>query len=169
MNVTVSFERSSLRQPLAASLLSILFVVAFAVLPAAPARAADAAQQAEQAVLDAHEKRRAATLKGDAEAVAAMMTDDFTFTHPNAVVETKAQFVDALKSGQLRYRSITDEARQARVHGDTGIVSGTCRIVVNASGTEFDVRVRFTELWVKMDGGWRMALWHATEVPPAKE
>jgi hypothetical protein len=36
-----------------------------------------------------------------------------------------------------------------RVHGDAGIVSGTCRIVVTASGKDIDIRVRFTELWVK--------------------
>jgi ketosteroid isomerase-like protein len=144
----------------------ILATAFFSVLFAASAHAADDAQQA---VLDAHEQRRAATVSGDADRVGSMMTDDLTFTHANAVVETKAQFVDALKSGRLRYRSITDQDKHVRVHGDTGIVAGTCRIVVNASGTEIDIRVRFTELWVKKDGSWRMTLWHATQVPPAKE
>jgi len=50
-----------------------------------------------------------------------------------------------------------------RVHGDAGIVSGTCRIVVTASGKDIDIRVRFTEL--KEGGAWRMLLWHATNVP----
>ena len=119
---------------------------------------------AQQEVLAAHEKRRVATLNGDANAVASMMTDDLTFTHANAVVETKEQFVDALRTRKLQYKALTDQERQVRVHGSTGVVSGTCRILVDASGTEIDIRVRFTELWVKESESWRMILWHATTV-----
>lgn len=119
---------------------------------------------AQQEVLAAHEKRRTATLNGEADSVASMMTDDLTFTHANAVVETKEQFVDALKTRRLQYKTLTDEDRQVRVNGSTGVVSGTCHIVVDASGTEYDLRVLFTELWVKEGDTWRMMLWHATEV-----
>ena len=116
----------------AGRVLTTLVAVVCSILWAAAASAADAA---EQAVLDAHEKRRDATLAGDAAAVGSMMTDDLTFTHANAVVETKAEFLDALKTGRYQYKSLTDEERGVRVHGDTGIVSGTCRIVV-ISATE---------------------------------
>ena len=119
---------------------------------------------AHQEVLEAHEERRIATLNGDAITVASMMTDDLTFTHANAVVETKEQFVDALETRRLQYKTLTDEDLQVRVTGTTGVVSGTVHIVVDASGTEYDLRVLFTELWVKEDDTWKMMLWHATEV-----
>ena len=115
-------------------------------------------------VLAAHEQRRVATLNGDADSVDTMMTDDLTFTHPNAAVDTKEQFIGALRSQGLQYQSITDEDLNVRVQGTTGVVSGICRIVVDASGTIFDVRVQFTEVWVKKDDSWKMMLWHATEV-----
>ena len=119
---------------------------------------------AEQEVLAAHEKRRVATLNGDASTVASMMTDDLTFTHANAVVETKEQFVDALETKRLQYKTLADEDLQVRVKGSTGVVSGTVHIVVDAAGTEYDLRVLFTELWVKEGDTWKMMLWHATEV-----
>jgi ketosteroid isomerase-like protein len=119
---------------------------------------------AEREVLAAHEKRRLATLNGDASTVASMMTDDLTFTHANAVVETKEQFIDALETKRLQYRTLTDEDLQVRVKGSTGVVSGTVHIVVDAAGTEYDLRVLFTELWVKEGDTWKMMLWHATEV-----
>jgi ketosteroid isomerase-like protein len=119
---------------------------------------------AQQEVFAAHEKRRIATLNGDANIVASMMTDDLTFIHANAVVETKEQFIDALKTRRLQYKTLTDEDRQVRVNGTTGVVSGTVHIVVDASGMEYDLRVLFTELWVKEGDAWRMMLWHATEV-----
>ncbi len=143
------------------TLLITLLAVAYFVFSNS---AASAAENSEEAVLAAHEHRRAATLAGDAAAVGSMMTDDFTFTHPNGLVESKAQFLDALKTGKLKYQMLTDEERQVRVHGDTGIVSGTCRIVVTASGKEFDVRVLFTEVWVKKGNAWQMVLWHASNV-----
>lgn len=118
----------------------------------------------KQNVLAAHEQRRTATLNGDANTVASLMTDDLTFTHANAVVETKEQFVDALKTQRLQYKTLTDDDLQVRVTGNTGVVSGTVHIVVDASGTEYDLRVLFTELWVKEDDSWKMMLWHATEV-----
>jgi ketosteroid isomerase-like protein len=121
-------------------------------------------EDAQQEVLAAHEKRRAAMLNGDADTIDSLMTDDFTFTHANAVVETKEQFVDALKTRKLQYKTLTDEDWQVRIKGSTGVVSGTSHIVVDASGTEHDLRVRFTELWVKEDDSWRMMLLHATEV-----
>ena len=145
---------------LEAAILGTLVVV-FSTLCAAQARADD---KAKRAVLEAHEKRRIATLNGDWKTVGSMMTDDLSFTHANAVVETKAEFVDALKSRRLQYKDLTDEDRNVRVYGDTGIVSGTCRILVDASGTEIDIRVRFTELWVREGETWRMTLWHATLV-----
>jgi uncharacterized protein (TIGR02246 family) len=125
---------------------------------------ASTAEDSAQAVRAAHETRRTATVNGDAAAVQSMMTDDLTFTHPDASVETKAEFVGALRTGRYDYKSITDEEQQVRVYGDSAVVTGVCRIVINASGTDSDVRVRFVELWVRQESAWRMALWHATEV-----
>jgi Domain of unknown function (DUF4440) len=67
-------------------------------------------------------------------ALDSMMISDFTFMHANAAVERKAEFLDALKIGRYKYQSLTGEECRVRVHGDTGIVTGTCRILVTASG-----------------------------------
>nr|WP_314498178.1 nuclear transport factor 2 family protein [uncultured Chryseobacterium sp.] len=111
-----------------------------------------------------HENRRKSTVDGDWKTVSSMMTDDLTFTHANAVVETKAQFIDALKTNRLQYKKLEDEQTQVRIHGNTGAVSGICHIIVDASGTLIELRVQFTEIWVKEGDGWKMLLWHATEV-----
>ena len=162
MRKTTTLRKPGVGWLRALRVLSTLLAIAWSMRWAATASAADAT---EQAVLAAHERRRDATLAGDAAAVGSMMTDDLTFTHANAVVETKAEFLDALKTGRYQYKSLTDEERGVRVHGDTGTVSGTCRIVVAAAGKDIDIRVRFTELWVKIGSAWRMVLWHATNVP----
>jgi hypothetical protein len=51
-----------------------------------------------------------------------MMTDDLTFTHANAVVETKAEF-GTLRTARYDYKSITDEEQQVRLFGDSARAS----------------------------------------------
>ena len=104
MRKTTTLRKPGVGWLRALRVLSTLLAIAWSMRWAATASAADAT---EQAVLAAHEKRRDATLAGDAAAVGSMMTDDLTFTHANAVVETKAEFLDALKTGRYQYKSLT--------------------------------------------------------------
>ena len=124
------------------------------------------ADDVELAVLAAQDKRIALTIAGDLAGLGAAMSDDLTYTHSNARVETKAEFLEAIRSGQSRYKSMTFDERRVRLHGDaTAIVSGTCRVQVTSSGRDIDIKLRFTELYVKQAGVWKMALWQSTRVP----
>lgn len=130
------------------------------------ASAIASAGETEQAVLAAQDKRIALTVAGDLAGLGAAMSDDLTWTHSNANVETKADFLEAIRSGKYRYKSMTFDDRRVRLHGDsTAIVSGTCRVQVTSGGREIDIRLRFTELYVRQGGAWRMALWQSTRVP----
>jgi uncharacterized protein (TIGR02246 family) len=127
------------------------------------ARAADV----EQAVLAAQDRRIAATIAGDVATLSGMMTDDLTYTHSSGVEESKAQFLDALKSGKYVYREIEAPGRRVRVHGDAAVVSGPCHVVIEPGGKRTEIDLYFTELYVKEGGQWRMALWHSTRLPAA--
>ena len=119
----------------------------------------------EQAVLAAHDRRIALTIAGDVAALAAMMTDDLTYTHSSGVEESKAEFLEGLKSGKYLYREITPRDRKVRVHGDAAIVSGPAHIVIEPGGKRTELDLYFTELYVKEAGQWRMALWQSTRLP----
>ncbi|HEX9187539.1 MAG TPA: nuclear transport factor 2 family protein [Vicinamibacteria bacterium] len=143
-------------------------VVVAATLVAALATAASAQPAkggAEAAVLAAHDRRIAATVKGDLAALGAMMTDDLTYTHSSGVEESKAEFLDALKSGKYVYREIAPRDRRVRRHGDAAIVSGPCHVVIEPGGKRTELELYFTELYVKEGGQWRMALWQSTRLP----
>ena len=128
---------------------------------AVAARAGDV----EQAVVAAQDKRIAATIAGDLTTLAGMMTADLTYTHSSGVEESKAEFLDGLKSGKYVYREITPRDRRVRVHGDAAVVSGPCHVVIEPGGKRTEIDLYFTELYVKEAGQWRMALWHATRLP----
>jgi hypothetical protein len=140
----------------------ILAAVAAAATAAATlARAADA----EKAVLAAEDQRFAATVGADIPTLDRMLTDDMTYTHATAAVDTKAELLAKLKDGTYDYKSITPEERTVRMYGDAAAVAGVAHVLVHARGRDIDVRLRYTELYVKQDGAWRLALWHSTRVP----
>jgi ketosteroid isomerase-like protein len=123
------------------------------------------AAEAEQDVAAAQDRRFAATIRADVAALGAMMTDDLTYTHSGGVTETKAEFLDGVKTGKYAYREIVPRDRKIRVHGEAAIVSGPCHIVVEPGGRRTEIDLYFTELYVKEGGQWRMALWQATRLP----
>ena len=141
--------------------LVILGTVVVAGRAGGTARAGDAAQE----VLAAHDKRIALTLAGELAGLAAMMTDDLTYTHSSGVEESKAEFLEALKSGKYLYREITPRDRRVRVHGDAAVVSGPAHVVIEPGGKRTELELYFTELYVKEGGQWRMALWQSTRLP----
>jgi hypothetical protein len=123
------------------------------------------AGDAESSVLAAQDKRFALTAGGDLDELEAMLTDDMNYTHSHSGVDTKAQFLESLRSGNVRYLSIEPEERSARVYGDAAVVQGVAHLLVKVPDRDIDVRLRFTELYVKRDGAWMLALWHSTKVP----
>jgi ketosteroid isomerase-like protein len=140
--------------------------MAAGVLLALCAGANASAGEVEQAVIAAQDRRVALTIAGDVAGLGAAMSDDLSWTHSNAVVETKAEFLEAIRSGKYRYKSMTFDDRRVRPHGDaTAIVSGTCRVQVTSGGRDIDIRLRFTELYVKQADAWKVALWQSTRVP----
>lgn len=144
-------------------------IATLAVLPI-PAPAQTAAKDTVAAVLAAHDKRMAATIAPpDLAALAAMMTDDLTYTHSSAVTETKAEFLEALRTGKYVYREIAPRDRRVRVFGDSAAVSGWARVVIEPGGQRTELELYFTELYVKQGEQWKMALWQSTRPPaPAK-
>ena len=133
--------------------------------------AAFGAAGVEQDVAAAQDRRIAATIGADLDALGAMMTGDLTYTHSSGVTETKAEFLDGLKTGKYVYREIRPADRRIRVHGDAAIVSGPCHVVIEPGGKRTELDLYFTEVYVNDGGRWRMALWHSTRLPapaPAK-
>jgi len=143
--------------------LSPLTLALLLALLAAPAVQAG---DAEKAVLETQDQRWALTAGGDLDELETLLTDDMNYTHSSAAVDTKAQFLDSLRSGRVRYVSLEPEGERAvRVYGDAAVVQGVAHVLVKVPDRDIDVRLRFTEVYVKQGGAWKMALWHSTKVP----
>ncbi len=115
-----------------------------------------------QEILAADARRFAAMVQGNLTALEGLLTEDLTYTHSNGQVETRAQLLEGIRSGTLRYLAAEPSGAVVRVYGETAIVTGRADLRVSAQGRELTVPVQFTEVWVKSGGTWKMAAWQST-------
>lgn len=93
-----------------------------------------------------------------------LLADDWTVTHINAQVITKAQAVDMCRTGPAVTSSV--DQISVRVYGDTAIVTGRTSATAASTPPE-TVAIRFTDVVVQRDGRWFVVASHATQIPDA--
>ena len=69
-------------------------------------------------------RRIEAMLKGDVQALDEILADDLIYTHTTARLDTKASFIDAVKTGKSVYNSLELQFGEVRDLGDTAGVTG---------------------------------------------
>ena len=132
---------------------------------AAPPSAPDATSQ----VLALEREICEAYLHGDAPTLQRDLTDDFTLVNGRGETSSKAEDVETARSGSLRYRRFENSDSRVRPYGpDAAVVTGITWVAgTSATGHAFDLRVRFTDTYVRQDGRWRLAASQASSALPA--
>ena len=106
-----------------------------------------------------------AQVRGDLAALERMLHDDLTYVHSNARRETKAEFLDSLKTGALKYVSIEPVDISVRTFGPAfAVIVGHARIKTLSQGKETPFVIRYTDVWVQRDGRWQMVAWQSTRI-----
>ena len=121
------------------------------------------ADAAEQSVRQVEDRRIKATIANDFATLEAVLADDLTYTHSNAVVDTKASYIESLRSGKTKYESIDRSPSLVRVYGNTALVTGSA--TVGLRGLAAPLSLRYTLAYVMRDGQWRMVAWQSTRLP----
>lgn len=119
----------------------------------------------EQEILALEDKRCAAMTGRDAEALAALLHDELVYTHSSAVVDDKASYVEAIRSGKTRYHSIKRSEERVRAYGDTAFVTGRAEIEVDVNGLHKSLRLRYLDAWTRTPRGWKFVAWQSTGIP----
>ena len=111
---------------------------------------------AEQALeKKAHEYAEALT-KRDVKALDEIWSADYTFVNPRGELLSKAQRLANVQSGTTEFHKMSPQKERLTVRGNFAVEVG--RIVVEGeySGHESSGEYRYTTVWVKMQGRWRM-------------
>jgi ketosteroid isomerase-like protein len=145
-------------------LLSLLLICTAA--PAIGASAKPPKADAGDTVKAAELARFEAAQKNDLEALGKLLADDLTYTHSTGRLETKAAFLESLKSGKLQFKKIEPADLQVRVYGTTVVINGTAKMSVVNDGQAKDIALRFTDVWVNRAGHWQMVAWQSSKTEP---
>ena len=75
-------------------------------------------------------------------------------------MRTKAQVISDFTSGDLKFQSITADEVQVRVYGYTTVETGLSTMTGLDKGKAVPRDTRFTRVWVKQQGRWRLVANH---------
>jgi ketosteroid isomerase-like protein len=109
---------------------------------------------------------RAAQLAADVDALDRLISDELLFTGPDGKLATKADDLAAYRDGVMRVSSHEPEdLRVRRVGPDVAVASLRARMSGSYAGTPFTGTARYTRVWAREDGRWRVVGGHVSVAP----
>jgi ketosteroid isomerase-like protein len=119
----------------------------------------------EDDVRKAEKDWAAAVVARDFGALERIYSDQLIYAHSTGRVETKAQYLDRLKSGTQQYEKIEFQNTTIHTYGDSAAALSHVHISGKSNGQPFDDRLIMLHLWVKAKGAWRLAAHQTTKMP----
>ena len=122
---------------------------------------------AEEA-LRAEDARYAAQMANDFGAMERMFGEDLVYIHASAAVDNKDTYIESMRSGRVKYKTMRRGETKVRTYGCLAIITGTTQFEVTSGGENLSLQLRFHSEWVKRGQGAQFVSWQATMVPPKK-
>jgi ketosteroid isomerase-like protein len=126
-----------------------------------PSLTGDAAKQ----VMAAEQARTAALEHSDVATLERIMADDVTYIHASGKTDTKKSYLDAIRSGQLRYISWRAKNLHVRLLGSGAVIDGEYAVKVTDSRvqpTPFDINIFILTVYQQRNGRWQQIAWQST-------
>lgn len=109
---------------------------------------------ADREILELEAALRAAQLGADVEALDRLISEELLFTGPDGRLATKAEDLEAYRSGAIRMREhAPEELRISRISADVAVVALRTRLTVEVSGQLVSGVYRYTRIWGRKQGG----------------
>ena len=121
----------------------------------------------ERQVLAANRGWADAMVRGDAAALERLFHDELIVTTGGGAVRGKAEELkDAAPGPDIKTYFFNTEDVRVRVYDDAAVVTGHAKWRINFKGRDIDNERRFTSLYVKEKGKWRMVALQVTRLAP---
>ena len=103
-----------------------------------------------------------AVLRGDLAAMDKLWTKDFKVNNPFNEIDK----ADRIRTGAVTYSSFVRVPETVLIHGDTVIVMGHEEVIPkgNSPGAGKTINRRYTNIWMKRSGRWRLIARHASVI-----
>jgi uncharacterized protein DUF4440 len=137
----------------------VLFMITAqsALAQPAPASAAKTSTSAaEQDLITLSKQKWQWMAERNVEALDKLLAEEAIFVHMGATM-TKSQELDTIKSGRIQYKDAQIQEVSVRFVGTTAILLNKIRLVAVVGGNEVVNPFNVTEVYVKLDGAWKLA------------
>ena len=118
-----------------------------------------------EALRQAEVRRFAAMVRADTAALRPMLDEGLSYTHSNAMVETKESHLAAIGSRRTVYQALVPVSLSYRLVGETALGTGSGSARGSLEGTPFDVTRRVTTVPTRGVGAWRLLAWQSPRLP----
>jgi len=118
----------------------------------------------EQQIKDLEKQWTDAELKQDAVALDRILADDIVEIESTGQVQTKAEDLADLKSGEFKLESLSFGDMKVRVFGNVAVVNGPYTMKGTYKGKDISHEGRFTDVFVKRQGRWQCVSTQSTPV-----
>ena len=105
--------------------------------------------------------------QGQADELTKILDDSYQHIHGTGLVESKEEFLGALRSGARKYEPIQLEEVKTRMFGECAIVTGKFALKVSIKGKIMEGVNRFSFVVVQTPQGPKIVSFQATAIKPA--
>ena len=118
----------------------------------------------EQAVRQLLDKLYAALGRNDAAALDRIYADDYTLVNESGVLTTKAPRLASIKSGELKFESVSFDDVKIRLYGNTAVATYHATFKAQSKGQDIGGQSRVTLTLVKIKGRWQLVAAQGTRI-----
>ena len=111
------------------------------------------------------DRRYKAMCDADAKALDELLADSLVYTHSYGGADSKASYLDGIRSKKWLYRKIERPREDIQLHGDCAVITGQARIELLSDGKPKTLNSAYTNVWIKGAKGWQMVAWQSTPLP----
>ena len=116
-------------------------------------------------ILAREQRRCAALLAADAEALAELLSDRLVFAHATAKYEDKQTLLAKMASGNIVYNTLEVTETQVVDLGETALLVSRLTASVTVAGQPRQIDNMTLSVWARESGQWRLVAYQPTAIP----
>src|SRR5713101_4833568 len=117
-------------------------------------------KQGTPKILAFENKWNTAYKRGDIAAMDSLLADDFIITVEDGSTFSKPGYIAHNGNSTVHVEISEMSDLQVRMHGNTAVVTGAYHEKGTEKGKPYEYRDRFTDVWMNINGSWRLIASH---------
>ena len=106
-----------------------------------------------------------AEAKQEVKEVSSLMADTLAYTDYDGSLMNKSEYMKWIVSPEQKADHLYEESLSVQMYGNAAVATGIYRESGTNKGKHYVIRSRFTDTWIKRDGGWLCVASQSTLIP----